>query len=53
MKQELLKNGINVNNTPSGNIFCSPDYNLIKLYPRFFDTLEIAYNHYKPYFKYK
>jgi hypothetical protein len=51
MKSALLKNGVRINTTPSGMIFCTPDYTIIKLYPRFFDTLEIAYNHYKPYFK--
>lgn len=51
MKEELFKNGVNAYITINGSIFCKPDYNIIKLYPRYFDTFKIAYNHYKPYFK--
>lgn len=51
MKAELIKNGVNVTTAANGSIFCNPNYNRIKLYPRYFDSIEIAYNHYKPYFK--
>lgn len=51
MKKELIKNGVNVRTATNGSIFCIPDYNIIRMYARYFDSLEVAYNHYKPYFK--
>lgn len=51
MKEELIKNGVKTRIATNGSIFCIPDYNIIKLYPRYFESIEIAYNHYKPYFK--
>lgn len=49
MKEELIKNGITVTTALHGQIFCIPTK--LGLFARYFDNIEAAYNHYKPYFK--
>jgi len=49
IKTELKKQGITVSLALHGQIFCIPSS--LNLYARYFDTLEQAFNHYKPHFK--
>lgn len=52
LKAELIKQGIAVKlGNNHGLVFCSPNYNVIQLFPCFHDSIEKAYNYYKPYFK--
>jgi hypothetical protein len=48
MKEELRRNGITVTTALHGQIFCIPQ--IPGFYARYFDNIEQAYNHYKPYF---